>query len=76
MLAERSDKKIQPPEKGRHAYRLLHPVTIRVDGRDIHPETGALFTLPQDDIAAIAEGTPGLYKYHIALSAISVITFD
>jgi hypothetical protein len=76
VLEQRFDQKIQPPEKGKHAYRLLHPVTIRVDGKDIALGAGAMFTFPKDDLVVIAEKEGGPTTYNIALNAISAVTFD
>lgn len=76
VLQSRFDRKIQPLDKGTHAYRLLHPVTIRVDGKDIHIPAGALFTFPQDDIAQIAESNDGQVTLTIELSSISLIVFE
>jgi hypothetical protein len=75
ILAQRFDKQIQPPEKGKHGYRLLHPVTIRADGKDFSVPSGALFTFPQDDLVVIAEKEHGPVTYSIALSAVAAITF-
>jgi hypothetical protein len=76
VLAQRFHKAILPPEKGRHAYRLTQAITIRVDGKDVSVQAGALFTFPQDDLAVIAENERSPAKYNIALSAISAVKFD
>jgi len=70
-LEQYFDKKLQQTP---HAYRLLHSLTIRVDGTDIQLLKNSLVTFPQEDVACVRESLPALEKYRIHVPSISLIT--
>lgn len=72
VLEKHFDKKIQPT--GKHAYRLLHPLVVRVDGKDFPLPQRSMIVFEQDDIAVVTERDGGPEKHHIALKAITAVT--
>lgn len=72
VLEKYFDKKIQTT--GNHAYRLLQPITIRVDGKDISLPQRSLVTFEQQDIAVIRERDNSPEKHHIDLQSVSLVT--
>jgi hypothetical protein len=74
VLAKHFDKPIQ--KTGRHAYRLIHPITIRVDETDISLPKGSLFVFEQEGVAVVRESVQSAEKYNIALKSISLVTVE
>lgn len=71
-LAKYFDKPLQ--STGRHAYMLLRPLTIRVDGKDLVLPTRAMLTFEQEELV-VTDDQAGQVN-HIHLPSISLITVE